>query len=74
MIGQIGNLIIENYGRRVDNLVPKNTEETLLDFWLIAIFYPNLNWIIMFLLLVLVISFVVVIVDIRALVWVKKLN
>ena len=32
MIRQIGNLIIENYGRRVDNLVPKNTEETLLDF------------------------------------------
>jgi len=36
MIGQLGKLIIENCGRRVNNLAPKNTEETLLDFWLIA--------------------------------------
>jgi len=32
MIGQLGKLIIENCGRRVNNLAPKNTEETLLDF------------------------------------------
>ena len=32
MIGRVGNLIIGNYGRRVNNLVPKNTEKTLSDF------------------------------------------
>jgi len=58
MIGHIWNLIIENCGRRVDNLIPKNIEKILLDFWLIANKknYHNLNWIIMFLLLVLVIN------------------
>jgi hypothetical protein len=29
-------MIIGNCGRRVNNLIAKNTEETLLDFWLIA--------------------------------------
>jgi len=58
MIGHSWNLIIENYERRVDNLIPKNIEEILLDFWLIANKknYHNVNWIIMFLLLVLVIN------------------
>jgi len=32
MIGRVGDLIIENCERRVDNLVPKNIEETLSDF------------------------------------------
>jgi hypothetical protein len=47
-------MIIGNCGRRVNNLIAKNTEETLLDFWLIAKKkYPNLNWIIKSLLFVL---------------------
>jgi hypothetical protein len=32
MIGHIENLIIENYERRVDNLIPKHIEKILLDF------------------------------------------
>jgi len=35
MIRQIGNLIIVNCGGKVDNLIPINTKETLLDFLLI---------------------------------------
>jgi len=34
MIGKIRNLIIENCGKRVANLEPKNTEKTLPDFLL----------------------------------------
>ena len=54
MIGQVRNLIIGDCGRRVDNLILKNIEETLPDFLLITKKnYLNLNWIIMSLLFVL---------------------
>jgi len=44
MIGQVRNLIIGDCGRRVDNLILKNIEETLPDFLLITKKnYLNLN-------------------------------
>jgi hypothetical protein len=36
MIRRVRNLIIEDCGRRVDNLVPKNIEKTLPKFLLIT--------------------------------------
>jgi hypothetical protein len=36
MIGWVRNLTIGDCGRKVDNLVPKNTKETLLAFLLIT--------------------------------------
>ena len=54
MTGQVRDLLIGDCGRRVDNLVPKNIEETLPNFLLIIekkILY--INWIIMSLLSVL---------------------
>ena len=54
MIGQVRDLLIGDCGRRVDNLVPKNIEETLPNFyWLQEKKIPYLNWIIMSLLSVL---------------------
>jgi hypothetical protein len=54
MIGRVRDLLIGDYGRRVDNLVPKNIEETLPNFyWFQKKKIPNLNWIIMSLLFVL---------------------
>jgi hypothetical protein len=54
MIGRVRDLLIGDCGRRVDNLVPKNIEETLPNFdWFQKKKIPNLNWIIMSLLFVL---------------------
>ena len=36
MIGQVRDLLIGDCGRRVDNLIPKNIEETLPKFLLIT--------------------------------------
>jgi len=33
MIGRVKDLLLGDCGRRVDNLVPKNIEETLLNFY-----------------------------------------
>jgi hypothetical protein len=76
MIGRVGNLIIENYRRRVDNLVPKSTKETLPDFWLIT--RKKITLILTELLcpcfLFFNINFRVVTVGIKALAWVQELN
>ena len=54
MIGRVRNLLIRDCGRRVDNLVPKDIEETQPNFyWLQKKKITNLNWIIMSLLFVL---------------------
>ena len=54
MIGRVRNLLIRDCGRRVDNLVLKDIEETQPNFyWLQKKKIPNLNWIIMSLLFVL---------------------
>ena len=36
MIGHVRDLLVEDCGRRVDNFVPKNIEETLPKFLLIT--------------------------------------
>jgi hypothetical protein len=33
MIGRVKDLLLGDCGRRVDNLVPKNIKETLLNFY-----------------------------------------
>jgi hypothetical protein len=54
MIRRVRNLIIEDCGWRVNNLVPKNIEENSVEFFIdYKKKFSNLNWIIMSLFFVL---------------------